>query len=99
MLAARAGVVTRVATRELGLLAIELGCGRTKKDDVVDPASGFRIRKKSGDAVAAGEPLLVVELGPSARPNETFYERLGACFEIQGDRETAELLPFVVGKR
>jgi pyrimidine-nucleoside phosphorylase len=96
--AARSGVVTRVATREIGLLAIELGCGRAKKDDVVDPASGFRIRKKSGDSVAAGEPLLVVELGPTARPNATFYERLGACFEIQDERETAELLPFVVGR-
>ena len=76
------GVVTRIATREVGLLAIELGCGRAKKDDVIDPASGFRVKKKPGDAVEKGEPLLVVELGPTAKPNPTFYDRLAGCFTI-----------------
>ena len=61
--ATAAGTIRRVATRELGLLSIEIGCGRARKDDVVDPASGFRVLRKTGDAVAAGEPLLVVELG------------------------------------
>ena len=75
-------MVARVATREVGLLAIELGCGRTKKDDVIDPSSGFRVKKKPGDAVERGEPLLVVELGPTAKPNPTFYDRLAACFTV-----------------
>jgi len=92
-----AGVVARIATREVGMLAIELGCGRSKKDDVVDPASGFRIEKKPGDAVSSGEPLLVVELGPSAKPNATFYDRLAACFEIAPAGTKVETLPFVVG--
>jgi pyrimidine-nucleoside phosphorylase len=92
-----AGVISRVATRELGLLAIELGCGRSKKDDVVDPASGFRVKKKPGDAVEKAEPLLVVELGPSAKPNETFYARLAACFEVAPAGTKVTSLPFVVG--
>jgi pyrimidine-nucleoside phosphorylase len=92
-----AGVVARIATREVGMLAIELGCGRSKKDDVVDPASGFRIEKKPGDAVSAGEPLAEVELGPSAKPNATFYDRLAACFEIAPAGTKVETLPFVVG--
>ena len=92
-----AGVVSRIATREVGLLAIELGCGRAKKDDVVDPASGFRVKKKPGDAVEKGEPLLVVELGPTAKPNDTFYDRLAACFEIAPAGTKVESLPFVVG--
>ena len=92
-----AGVVTRIATREVGLLAIELGCGRAKKDDVIDPASGFRVKKKPGDAVEKGEPLLVVELGPTAKPNPTFYDRLAACFTIAPAGTRVESLPFVVG--
>ena len=91
------GVVTRIATREVGLLAIELGCGRAKKDDVVDPASGFRVKKKPGDAVEKGEPLLVVELGPSAKPNATFYDRLAGCFTIAPAGTRVDSLPFVVG--
>ena len=89
--------MARIATREVGLLAIELGCGRAKRDDVIDPASGFRVKKKPGDAVAKGEPLLVVELGPTAKPNATFYERLEACFKIAPAGTGVESLPFVVG--
>ncbi len=76
------GIVTRIATREVGLLAIELGCGRSKRDDVIDPASGFRVKKKPGDTVEKGEPLLVAELGPTAKPKPDFFERLAACWTI-----------------
>jgi pyrimidine-nucleoside phosphorylase len=91
------GVVTRVATREVGMLAIELGCGRSKREDVIDPASGFRVKKKPGDAVAAGEPLLVVELGPTAKPRADFFERLAACWTIAPAGAPVESMPFVVG--
>ncbi|MBK9065227.1 MAG: thymidine phosphorylase [Acidobacteria bacterium] len=95
--APEAGVVTRIATREVGMLAIELGCGRSKREDVIDPASGFRVKKKPGDAVAAGEPLLVVELGPTAKPRADFFERLAACWTIAPPGAAVESLPFVVG--
>jgi pyrimidine-nucleoside phosphorylase len=91
------GVVTRIATREVGLLAIELGCGRAKKNDVIDPASGFRVKKKPGDPVAAGEPLLVVELGKTAKPKPDFFDRLAACYTIAPPGSPVETLPFVVG--
>ncbi|HEY3349642.1 MAG TPA: thymidine phosphorylase [Thermoanaerobaculia bacterium] len=90
------GVVTRIATREVGMLAIELGCGRSKREDVIDPASGFRVKKKPGDAVAAGEPLLVVELGPGAKPKADFFERLAACWTVAPAGAPVESLPFVV---
>ncbi|MGA7992352.1 MAG: thymidine phosphorylase [Thermoanaerobaculia bacterium] len=91
------GVVTRIATREVGMLAIELGCGRAKKDDAIDPASGFRVKKKPGDAVEKGEPLLVVELGRTARPKPDFLDRLAACWTIGPPGTLADSLPFVVG--
>ncbi|HKC25967.1 MAG TPA: thymidine phosphorylase [Thermoanaerobaculia bacterium] len=96
VLAAHGGVVVRVATRELGLLAIELGCGRAHKDDVIDPASGFRIFKKPGDHVERGEPLLAVELGPSAGPREPFFEKVARCFEVAEPGSPVEALPFLV---
>jgi pyrimidine-nucleoside phosphorylase len=90
------GTVHRVATRELGLLSIEIGCGRARKDDVVDPASGFRVLKKTGETVDAGEPLLVVELGPASRLPEGYLGRVAACFTI-GEAGGGEApLPFVV---
>ncbi len=94
VLAPADGVVTRVETRALGLLAIEIGCGRTRRDDVVDPGSGFRIHRKLGDAVKAGEPLLTVELGPKTRVPEGFAARVAGAFTIGPG--PAEKLPFVV---
>ena len=96
--AAASGVVTAVATRELGLLAIEIGCGRSRKEDVVDPASGFRILRKPGDRVAAGEPLVLVERGPSVTISEGFLGRLSRCFTVEEGDARAEPLPFVVRK-
>jgi len=94
--AAEGGVVTAAATREIGLLAIELGCGRRNKHDVIDPASGFRIHRKPGDVVAKGEPLVTVELGPTAKPNATFEARLHACFTVSPAGTPVSALPLAV---
>jgi pyrimidine-nucleoside phosphorylase len=51
------GFVASYSTMELGLLAIELGAGRTRVDDVIDPKAGIVITKKIGDPVAKGELL------------------------------------------
>jgi pyrimidine-nucleoside phosphorylase len=92
--AAQGGVVTGMRTRELGMLAIEIGCGRARKDDVIDPASGLRFLKKTGDRVAKGDVLCVVELGPSARPSPDYLERVAACFEL--GEGPASPLPLIV---
>jgi len=55
--APRAGVVARVAPRAVGHGIIALGGGRTRVEDVVDPAVGFVITARPGDVVTAGEPL------------------------------------------
>ncbi|MBI5445946.1 MAG: thymidine phosphorylase, partial [Deltaproteobacteria bacterium] len=85
-----------VATRELGLLSIEIGCGRARKDDIVDPASGYRVLHKTGDVVSAGEPLLVVELGPGTTLRGNYLDRVAACFEIGPAEGATPPLPFVV---
>jgi pyrimidine-nucleoside phosphorylase len=92
--APRPGRITAMRTRELGLLAIEIGCGRSRKDDVIDPASGLRFLKKTGDAVTRGDVLCQIELGPSARPSQDYFERVAACYEIGDD--PARPLPLLV---
>jgi thymidine phosphorylase len=54
------GFVSGFATMEIGLLAIELGAGRLKVDDVIDPKAGMIITKKIGDPVQAGEVLAMI---------------------------------------
>jgi pyrimidine-nucleoside phosphorylase len=58
--APRGGVVARIDPRAVGHGIIALGGGRTRVDDVVDPAVGFVITARPGDVVRAGEPLATI---------------------------------------
>ena len=58
--APRAGVVAEVLPRAVGHGIIALGGGRTRVEDVVDPAVGFVITARPGDVVRAGEPLATI---------------------------------------
>ncbi len=51
------GTVLRVEPRTIGRAVVELGGGRTRVDQAIDPAVGFDIRVKPGDRVEAGEPV------------------------------------------
>ncbi|MCZ6775188.1 MAG: thymidine phosphorylase [Ignavibacteria bacterium] len=54
------GYVVGFATTRLGLLAIDLGVGRKKVDEVIDPKAGMLLAKKVGDKVEKGETLGVI---------------------------------------
>ncbi len=58
--APRRGIVASVAPREIGYGITELGGGRTRVTDAVDPTVGFVITARPGDWVEAGEPLATV---------------------------------------
>lgn len=58
--ASAAGVVQSVEPRRIGLAVIELGGGRQRLDDDIDPGVGFVISVKPGDRVAAGEAIASV---------------------------------------
>jgi thymidine phosphorylase len=60
LLAKRAGWVSRIATRELGLACIELGGGRHKAEDTVDPRVGLTHVVALGERVEAGGVLGMV---------------------------------------
>ncbi|MFI5355858.1 MAG: thymidine phosphorylase [Opitutales bacterium] len=55
--APRAGFVTGVDAMGVALAALRLGAGRTRAEDVVDPAVGVSRLVKVGERVAAGAPL------------------------------------------
>ena len=54
---ARGGIVTRIDARALGLAVIELGGGRRRASDVVDPRVGFDRLAGLGAHVSADAPL------------------------------------------
>ena len=91
--APRAGFVVDVDPLTLGLCGVELGAGRTRTDQAVDPAVGLVLRAIKGDEVAAGAPLVEVH----ARDEATFSRvatRVAGAFRI--DDATATRGPLVL---
>jgi thymidine phosphorylase len=58
--APRAGFVTAIDALSLGVLAIELGAGRTRADQIIDPSAGFELSAVLGSRVERGAPLLTI---------------------------------------
>ncbi len=67
MPAPQAGYVAQVQPRQVALACLQLGAGRQKKEDVIDPAVGVEVLKSVGDAVQAGEPVFRIHARTEAQ--------------------------------
>lgn len=79
------GIVQAIDCERVGLLAVQLGAGRQKVSDPVDPSVGFVFNRKVGDVVHAGDHLVTVYYNDEERV-EAIREELLATFQI-GDEE------------
>ncbi len=93
--APRAGTVTQVEPRAIGRAVVQMGGGRQKVDDVVDPSVGFVISVRPGDKVRKGEPLASI----FARNDEgVAIARAALNQSIVIGTGKAEVLPLVVDR-
>jgi thymidine phosphorylase len=65
--AERAGIVTRLDARAVGVAAWRLGAGRARKEDPVSPSAGVVCHVKPGGSIAEGQPLLELHTDESER--------------------------------
>jgi len=94
ILAERSGFIAAMDAEAVGIAALELGAGRVKAEDRIDPAVGILVLKKPGEAVRAGET--VFEIHHNVKGLAAATARLSASFTI-ADREPT-LLPLVFGE-
>jgi pyrimidine-nucleoside phosphorylase len=94
--AAASGVVTAVDARGVGLAAIELGAGRRRVEDDIDPAVGFEVVCRVGQEVRREEPLAYIH-ARSATDAASAEERLRRAIQI--DREPPASIPPLIWKR
>lgn len=57
--AKKSGYISDLDAYRIGMASLELGAGRKKKEDIIDPASGIELKKKTADKVKKGETLAV----------------------------------------
>ena len=82
IIASEHGYINKIDTLEVGLASVALGAGRSKQEDIIDPAAGLIIHKKTGDKVNAGDKLMTIF---SERPDnlDEICDRLLAAIQIQ----------------
>lgn len=91
--APRAGWVTSMDTKGVGVASLILGAGRAKKGDIIDLAAGLEILAKPGEKVEEGQPLAIIH-GNSRDKITEAADQLLQCYEI-GVRQ--EPLPLICG--
>ncbi|WP_419163239.1 thymidine phosphorylase [Candidatus Palauibacter sp.] len=65
----------------VGLASVELGAGRQRIEDAVDPTVGFEFHRVAGDRVSEGETLVTIHAA-DASGAATAAERLDSAVEI-----------------
>jgi pyrimidine-nucleoside phosphorylase len=100
VLAERSGFVGAIDALELGLVAVELGAGRRRAEDSVDPRVGLMLARKVGDSVSRGEPLAWVHAASAADARRAAL-RMKAAIKIARVRppSRAPILERVAGPR
>ncbi len=77
-LAPASAYITRIDAREVGETSVELGAGRSRKEDAIDHAVGIVVHHKVGDYVKVGQPLFTIHAN-DARKLADARERLLAA--------------------
>lgn len=67
VVAEKSGFVGSIDCRAFGLASVAVGGGREFADEAVDPAVGFVLHAKVGDAVQAGDPLYEIHYNSEER--------------------------------
>lgn len=90
--ASETGYIKSIATEKLGLLSVEIGAGRTKKDDEIDLSAGIILHKKIGDWINKDEVLAEIHLNKKNLINKIEQE-ISNCFTITEEKvEQPELI-------
>lgn len=60
------GVIEAMDAAAIGMGGVDLGAGRRRKEDEIDPGVGMIFHKKIGDRVSAGEPIVTIHYNDEA---------------------------------
>jgi pyrimidine-nucleoside phosphorylase len=78
VLAPRSGYIAALNAMEVGMAAVLLGAGRSKKGDPIDHTVGIVLEAKVGARVEAGDPLFTVHANDERALNEATQRVLDA---------------------
>ena len=86
------GHVAAVDTRAIGLIVLELGGGRRRAEDTIDPRVGLADVLPPGQVVHRGQPLLTVHAASEANADAALA-RLAALVKVDAPSESQPVEP------
>ncbi len=88
------GIISAISTRQLGLLAGQLGATRISSEKV-DPAAGIIVLKKIGEPVEIGETIAILQ---STKPiDNDLATKVKVCFRLGEPEKIPSILAGFVG--
>jgi pyrimidine-nucleoside phosphorylase len=78
--AKQSGYIQGINPMSLGLAAVELGAGRSRKDDDINPEVGLELLIKTGDSISSGQDLIRIYY--TKPPDQSLLETIQSAFEI-----------------
>ncbi len=81
----KSGYIAKMDTQRIGILGIELGVGRKKIEDKIDPAVGIIFNKKIGDWTKKGESLAVLLINNEANVKNV-AKKLAECYTFKNQQ-------------
>jgi pyrimidine-nucleoside phosphorylase len=87
--ARESGYISEIDAYSIGMASLELGAGRKKKEDDIDPGAGIALKKKIGDSVKKGETLAVGYTN-NKQLTDTAINELKNAFSVR-DKKTEKL--------
>ncbi len=83
--AGASGHVAAVDGEALGWVAVDLGAGRRRRDDVLAHGAGLVVHRRIGDRVEPGEPLATLLVGERPVDAGELSRRVRGAFHIAGE--------------
>jgi pyrimidine-nucleoside phosphorylase len=96
--AEEAGYISEINAYSVGMASLELGAGRKKKEDDIDPAAGITLKKKIGDSVKKGETLAVGYTNNKQLTDSAIDELKGAFSIIEQETDKLTMITHRVDK-
>jgi pyrimidine-nucleoside phosphorylase len=77
--APHSGYIVGINAREVGETAVDLGAGRARKSDKIDPAVGILVHQKVGNRVEEGDALFTIHANLAERVAPASQRLTEAC--------------------
>ena len=95
LLAKEDGYLSHMDAEGIGIAAMQLGAGRMRKEDQIDPAAGIVLERKTGDYLQKGEPIARLYSNLDSDAREAAELRLLGALSFSEEKPVAR--PLVLG--